>query len=196
MRICRRSGIGGAQRDRRSRSRRKLPARASAGEHRACSIAESRNQQLAFLAFTSLHARACLFPLLGPNIRQLEISTPPSPRTFSREQEKPQLPRPLRRISPDEIGSSTFTTTKTAKMRATRVLFKHTPLIKFLGRRSVPKRKPFASHAPPVSRETEPLTPSPVQKSTTLPKSTLPRHPNPCPSPSPSTGKRPTSMVR
>lgn len=31
--------------------------------------------------------------------------------------------------------------TNSAKMRATRVLFKHTPMIKFLGRRSVPKRK-------------------------------------------------------
>jgi hypothetical protein len=30
----------------------------------------------------------------------------------------------------------------TAKMRATRVLLKHTPMIKFIGRRSVPKRTP------------------------------------------------------
>jgi small subunit ribosomal protein YMR-31 len=41
-------------------------------------------------------------------------------------------------------------------MRATRVLFKHTPMIKFLGRRSVPKRKPISTSRPNRNRTNQP----------------------------------------
>jgi hypothetical protein len=67
-----------------------------------------------------------------PTADQISFSRAPLQSSTSPDERASSKP-------PPQIQPHTYTT---AKMRATRVLLKHTPMIKFIGRRSVPKRTP------------------------------------------------------
>lgn len=126
----------------RLRRRRSCP---EAGEHRACSLSPRRVIQLTFLAFE----RRAPIPLsLHCTPHRLIYQTPstgnrPSLKT-SAQNSFARAPR----IFPDGTLNHHHDHHRhislLANMRATRVLFKHTPLIKFIGRRSVPKRTSFS----------------------------------------------------
>lgn len=162
------------------RPRRKLPL--PSGEHRAA-IANLTKEELSF--HSDLH-QAVDIQFLGHQHRSLR-----PPRSL--------LSLPLRpkksHLIAWNLPATHLTYTTSAKMRATRVLLKHTPLIKFLGRRTVPKRKPFLRPTPQCQPKKSPLTPLFIQKSTTHPKSTPPRPPSLSPSPSPHTAKKPASTA-